>query len=313
MPDESLFAVPQELLILGAAVKTGMIEALHNQPMAAEDLARELNCNARAVWMVTEALAELGYLARENGRLRLAERAAGMFYDENAPNYTGFAFMHRYNIIRAWIHLPAIIRTGIPYPKEKEIPDLPFFMASMTRSALPDSAEIAGFCLAGFKEGAKVLDIGGGPLTYARAFAALGAQVTILDLPPVVDYMSGFLKEDENIAMLPGDFNLGLPPGPYDLVFMGNICHIVGERGNKELFKKAAKVLPIGGKAAIIDFIRGTGPQAAVFGVNMLANTPEGGVWSFDQYSTWLAEAGFGEVGLHELAGRQLLLTVKVK
>ncbi|HBC92277.1 MAG TPA: methyltransferase [Pelotomaculum sp.] len=313
MPDESLFAVPQELLILGAAVKTGIIEALHNKPMAAEDLARELNCNARAVWMVTEALAELGYLVRENGSLRLDDRAAGMFYDENAPNYTGFAFMHRYNIIRAWIHLPDIIRTGIPYPKEKEIPDLPFFMASMTRSALPGSAEIAGFCFAGSKEGARVLDIGGGPLTYARAFAALGAQVTILDLPPVVDYMSSFLKEDENIAMLPGDFNLGLPPGPYDLVFMGNICHIVGERGNKELFKKAAKVLPIGGKAAIIDFIRGTGPQAAVFGVNMLANTPEGGVWSFDQYSTWLAEAGFGEVGLHELAGRQLLLTVKVK
>ncbi|TEB07067.1 O-methyltransferase [Pelotomaculum schinkii] len=313
MPDESLFAVPQELLILGAAVKTGIVEALHGKPMTVEDLARELNCNARAVWMVTEALAELGYLVRENGRLRLDDQSASMFYDENAPNYTGFAFMHRYNIIKAWIHLPDIIRTGIPYPKEKETPDLPFFLASMARSALQGSAEIAGFCLAGYKKGARVLDIGGGPLTYARAFAALGAQVTILDLPPVVDYMSSFLKENENIEMLPGDFNLGLPQGPYDLVFMGNICHIVGESGNKGLFKKAANVLPIGGKAAIIDFIRGTGPQAAVFGVNMLANTPEGGVWSFEQYSTWLAEAGFGEVVLHELAGRQLLLAVKVK
>jgi hypothetical protein len=92
---------------------------------------------------------------------------------------------------------------------------------------------------------------------------------------------------------------------------MGNICHIIGERGNKELFKKAAGVLSKEGKAAVVDFIRGTGPQAAIFGVNMLASTPEGGVWTFEQYTTWFNEAGFGEVTLHELAGRQLLLAVK--
>lgn len=311
MPDESLFTVPQELLILGAAVKTGIIEALHHKPMTVEDLIREKNLNLRAVWIVTEALAELGYLVRENGRLRLADDVAGMFFDENASNFTGFSFMHRYNIIKAWVHLPDIIRTGIPYPREKETPDIPYFMASMSRSSKQSAPEIAGFCLGGYKEGTKVLDVGGGPLTYARAFAALGAQVTILDLPPVVDYMSGFLKDNEKIKMVAGDFNLGLPQGPYDLVFMGNICHIVGESGNKELFKKAANVLAKGGKAAIIDFIRGTGPHAAIFGVNMLANTSEGGVWTFEQYSAWLHEAGFGEAALHELAGRQLLLALK--
>lgn len=311
MPDESLFNVPQELLILGAAVKTGIIEALHRKPVTAEDLAREQNLDFRAVWIVTEALAEMGYLVRETDGLRLSDHAASMFFDENAPDFTGFAFMHRYNIIRSWIHLPEIMRTGIPYSREKESPDLTFFMASMSRSAKQSSGEIARFCLGGYNEGARVLDIGGGPLTYARAFAALGAQVTILDLPPVVDYMSGFLKDNENIKMVAGDFNLGLPQGPYDLVFMGNICHIVGESGNKELFKKAASVLAKGGKAAIIDFIRGTGPQAAIFGVNMLANTSEGGVWTFEQYSAWLHEAGFGEVALHELAGRQLLRALK--
>lgn len=311
MPDESLFVVPQELLILGAAVKTGIIEALHRKPMSVEDLVREQNLDFRAVWIITEALAELGYLVRGSGGLCLAEQAASMFFDENAPNFTGFSFMHRYNIIKSWIHLPEVIRTGVPYPHEKEAPDLPFFMASMSRSSRQSAPEIAAFCLGGHKEGARVLDVGGGPLTYARAFTALGAQVTILDLPDVVDYMSNFLKDNENIEMVPGDFNLGLPKGTYDLVFMGNICHIVGENANRALFKKAANVLPRGGKAVIIDFIRGTGPQAAIFAVNMLANTPEGGVWSFEQYSTWLNEAGFGEVVLHELAGRQLLLAVK--
>lgn len=311
MPDESLFVVPQELLILGAAVKTGIIEALYRKPTTVENLAREQHLNSRAVWIVTEALVELGYLVRENGGLRLSDLAAGMFFDKNAPNYTGFAFMHRYNIIKAWIRLPEILRTGIPYPHEKEASDLPFFMASMSRSSRQSASEIADFCLGGYKEGARVLDVGGGPLTYARAFVALGAQVTILDLPAVVDYMSSFLEDNENIEMVPGDFNLGLPKGIYDLVFMGNICHIFGENANRELFKKAANVLSKGGKAAIIDFIRGTGPQAATFAVNMLANTPDGGVWSFEQYSAWLAEAGFSEVTLHEIAGRQLLMALK--
>lgn len=311
MPGNSLFNVPQELLILGAAVKTGIIEALYSKPMTVEDLARELNCNTRAVWVVTESLAELGYLVRENGRLRLDERAASMFFNVNAQEYTGFSFMHNYNIIKSWIHLPEVIRTGVPYNHENEPGDLHFFMAAMSRGAQKSSAEIAGFCLEGYKKGAKILDVGGGPLTYARAFAALGAHVTILDLPSVVDYMSGFLKDNENIKMVPGDFNDALPRGPYDLIFMGNICHINGESSNRELFRKAAAELPQGGKLVIIDFIRGTGAKAAVFGVNMLVNTPEGGVWTFEQYSEWLADAGFGKVTLHELAGRQLLLAVK--
>jgi SAM-dependent methyltransferase len=311
MPNESLFMVPQELLILGAAVKTGIIEALHDKTMMVEDLARELKCNSRAVWTVTEALAELGYLVRENEGLRLGERAARMLFDESAEDYIGFSFMHRYNVIKSWIHLPDVIRTGTPYTQEKESDVLPSFMAAMSRGAQQSSAAIAGFCLGGYKEGVRVLDVGGGPLTYARAFAALGAHVTILDLPDVVDYMSGYLKDNENIKMVPGDFNYGLPQGPYDLVFMGNICHIVGESSNKELFKKAAGVLPQGGKIVIVDLIRGTGPHAAVFAVNMLAHTPEGGVWTFEQYSEWLTNAGFGEATLHEIAGRQLLLAAK--
>lgn len=311
MPNESALNVPQELLILGAAVKTGIIETLHKKPMAVDELAREINADVRAVWVVAEALAELGYLSREEEKLRLSDEAANMIYNQDAPNYTGFAFMHRYNRVNSWIQLPEIIHSGQPHPREIGHENTKYFMAAMAHSARQSAPAIADFCLGGQGKGTRLLDIGGGPLNYARAFASLGAQVTILDLPEVVNQMSPLLKGIEGIEMIPGDFNVGLPPGTFDLAFLGNICHIFGEPENRELFKKVSAVLSHGGRIAIVDFIRGIGPMPALFGVNMLVNTKNGGTWTYDQYATWLGDAGFSDVTLHAVGGRQILTAMK--
>lgn len=311
MPNESALNVPQELLIVGAAVKTGIIETLHKKPMTVDELAKEMNADARAVWVVTEALAELGYLSREEGELRLSDEAANMIYNQDAPNYTGFSFMHRYNLINSWIHLPEVIHSGQPHPRERGPENTKYFMAAMAQGASQSTSAIADFCLGEQGKGTRMLDIGGGPLNYARSFASLGARVTILDLPEVVNQMSPLLKGTEGIEMVPGDFNVGLPPGPFDLAFLGNICHIFGEPENRELFKKVLDVLSPDGRIAIVDFIRGTGPMPALFGVNMLVNTKNGGTWTYEQYSTWLGDAGFGDVALHAVAGRQILTAKK--
>jgi SAM-dependent methyltransferase len=311
MPDISALTVPQELLILSAAVETGIIEKLKAKPMSAGKLAELMGADDRAVWVVTEALEALGYLTKEEGRLTLSREADDMLYNNNVQSYTGFSFMHRYNVIRSWMGLPESIFTGKPYPKEKRSERTKYFMSAMSLSARQSSGEIAALCLDGIDQGAKVLDIGGGPLTYARAFASLGADVTVLDLPDVVQYMSAFLAREEKIKMVAGDFNLGLPPGPYALAFLGNICHIFGEHENRELFKRAEYALQPGGKIAIVDFIRGTSQTAALFGVNMLVNTVNGGTWTFEEYSNWLIDAGFNSVKLHTSGGRQLLLAKK--
>ncbi len=311
MPDQSLSIVPQELLILGAAVKTGMIDALYRRPMSVEELTAEIDADGRAVRVVVDALEALAYVEREGAKVRLTEEAANKFYNREANNYMGFSFMHRYNIINSWIHLPEVIRSGQPHPREEDPESLKFFMASMGHNSRESAPVVADFILEGNGEGLEILDVGGGPLTYARAFASLGARVTILDLPEVVDYMSTFLTGTEGIVMVPGDFNLALPPGPFDLVYLGNVCHIFGEHENRELFKKAAAVLSPDGRIAVVDFIRGTSSMAAVFGVNMLVNTENGGTWTLEQYSTWLGDAGFCNVTFQEVGGRQLLLAQK--
>jgi len=39
----------------------------------------------------------------------------------------------------------------------------------------------------------------------------------------------------------------------------------------------------------------------------MLVNTSNGGTWTLDQYTDWLAGAGFHDVKLNEVAGRQII------
>ena len=49
MPGDSLLDIPRELLILGAAVESGMIKALSEKAMEDWELALKLGANTRAV------------------------------------------------------------------------------------------------------------------------------------------------------------------------------------------------------------------------------------------------------------------------
>ena len=311
MLNEKIMDLPQELLILGAAVKTGIIDALakNTNGVTYPDLANELALNPRAVSVIGEALAALGYLTKQGESVSLSEEARKMFYDPASPNYTGFAFMHRYNMFRSWVQLPDVLSTGRPAHRDGDPENTRYFMEAMRYGAEKSAPKIADFLLADAPSGVQGLDIGGGPLIYGSAFTAKGAKVTVLDLPPVVNLMQEKAVK-AGITLVPGDFNVSLPPGPFDLALLGNICHIFGEE-NQELFRKVSNVLSPGGRIAIIDMVRETNPMAAVFGVNMLVNTESGGTWTFDQYAGWLANAGFHNQKLDEAGGRQIITAVK--
>ena len=310
MPDKNIMDVPFDLLIMGAAVETGIINVLEKSPMTSAELCGELKVDQRAVWMVLEAMAALGYLTKHDDSFALSDETRNMIFTPGAPNYTGFSFMHRYELIKSWIHLPEVIATGKPYPRKRTPVTTSYFMAAMREGARRSAKPMAEFLLSGSPKNMRVLDIGGGPLIYAKAFTELGAGVTVLDLAEVVSMM-GKEAADAGIGMIAGDFNVALPEGPFDLAFLGNICHVVGEEENQELIRKTAGVLKPGGRIAIVEFVRGTNPFAAVFGVNMLVNTSSGGTWTMEQFTRWLEASGFGDVRLDMVAERQVITAIK--
>jgi 2-polyprenyl-3-methyl-5-hydroxy-6-metoxy-1,4-benzoquinol methylase len=295
----------QEAVVLGCAKQERIIEAVADGNRSADEVASRLRLSPRAIHALLSALAELGILAEEGDKFRLLEEHRGPLLDRSHPDYAGELVVHRFELIRKWAWMPKILKSGSPIedepaqgPEGKET-----FIYSMRRLAKPGVRAVAALLLSRLPKNAHILDVGGGPGTYAEAFVEGGAQVTVFDLPEVVELMKDRLAA-AGISAYGGDFNEGLPEGPFDAAYLGSVSHIYGPEENLSLIKRVAGSLSAGGLVAIRDFVRGLSKGAALFAVNMLVNTESGNTYSEQEYRGWLGAAGFQEVEVLPIPGR---------
>ena len=156
-----------------------------------------------------------------------------------------------------------------------------------------------------------MLDLGGGPGKYTRAFIGRGIKAVLYDMPETIDYVSMEfgLGKMKNLSLKKGDFTekgfeKDFEGELFDIVFMGNICHIYSADENRLLIKRVVNLLRKGGMVAIEDLVRGRSPGAEMFGVNMLAHTEGGNTWTEAEYREWLGDAGFYDVEVTDLSER---------
>src|SRR3712207_3751105 len=112
------------------------------------------------------------------------------------------------------------------------------------------------------------------------------------------------------ISAVGGNFNEGLPEGPFDTAYLGSVSHMYGPEENLALIKRVADSLVPGGLIAIRDFIRGLSKGAALFAVNMLVNTESGDTYSEEEYISWLGTAGFERIEALPIPDRDTHLIV---
>jgi hypothetical protein len=139
--------------------------------------------------------------------------------------------------------------------------------------------------------GARLLDVGGAPGTYARAFAAAGWDVTVLDLPGTLELGEPDLRA-AGIATVPGDATRALPDGPWDAVYLGNLVHLLDPPAAAALVARAGAALAAGGTLAVQEVLGDLSPQGPAFGVMMLVSTPGGDAYPEAAYRDWMAAAG---------------------
>jgi SAM-dependent methyltransferase len=292
-------------ILLGAALREGLIGAVADKVLPADAVARDLGMDARAVYVVLSALAELGILEEGPRGFRLVEEHRGPLLDPGHPDFAGQRVVHRFELIGSWGQIPEILRTGRPV-EDRTQPNFggtETFIAAMRSGARPGAGAVADAVLARLPDGARILDVGGGPGTNAEAFAAGGARVTVFDRPEVIGLMRETL-EAAGIETAAGDMNEGLPGGPFDAVYFGNTSHMYGPEENRALFARMRRSLVPGGLLVVREFVRGLGEDAALFAANMLVLTPHGGTYAAEEYERWLLEAGYGVVEFEPVAGR---------
>jgi hypothetical protein len=163
-------------------------------------------------------------------------------------------------------------------------------------------AEIVDRCLAYAGPAHTMLDVGGSVGHVAREFSRRGVRATLLDRDDVIPIAREYLGADAAaMTLVAGDFLASLPPGPFYLVYFGNVLHIYAPATNARLVRAAFAAVAAGGVIAIQDYVWGRSEKAAMFAVNMLRSTEEGGVWTEEQHREWLEAAGFVDVVVCDL------------
>jgi len=145
----------------------------------------------------------------------------------------------------------------------------------------------------------------------ARLFSRRGVRATLLDQEEVIAIARDFLgAEARDIVFLTGDYTRAMPSGPFDLVYFGNVYHIYSPETNARVTQETFSIVSPGGTIAIQDYLWGRSAEAAMFAVNMLRSTVDGGVWTEEQHRGWLGGAGFVDIEVIDLetAPAQLVL-----
>ena len=102
-------------LIIEAAVRNGVFDALEGGARTIAELAAETGASERGLTAISDALVGLGLLEKDGpDRYRLGPESAA-FLVKDKPGYLGGFFRHiSTQLVPDWLHLTETVRTGQP-------------------------------------------------------------------------------------------------------------------------------------------------------------------------------------------------------
>jgi predicted O-methyltransferase YrrM len=294
-----------ETKILLTAVKLDVFSALDRKARTAEEVARKLGADVRALSLLLNALVPIGLLTKDGDLYRNC-RVAQTHLVRGEPEFVGHLLLLHDAEWGNWETLEDTIRTGrAPVTRHvfENDPDLGANVLAVLHRIGKQSGP--GFAQRLKLEGAgTMLDLGGGAGTNAIAFCSVYPRLraTVFDLPQTLRLTERVVKEaglDQRIELKPGDFNRDPLGGPYDLVLMSDILHYQDGPGNAALVGKAAAHLTAGGRLVIkdrfLDASRTSPAWTTAFAVHILVNTERGQCFSTAEAVEWMQRAGFRE------------------
>ncbi len=290
---------------LHAAVELDLFTRLGGEERTAEELAGPIAAEPDALARLLDALTALGLIQKTAGRYGNTA-AARQFLSAASPEYLGHMIQHHHHLMTAWQQLPHSVRTGKPTRDSAVFAEEKIrtaFLKGMWTSARLVAAEIVKQL--DLHDRRHLLDMGGGPGTYAIAFCRANPELTatVMDLPTSREIAETAITEaglTDRIVFTGCNYVKEEVPGRHDVVWMSHILHGEGPATCRDLLGKVCQAAEPGALVIIHDFLLHndrTGPLfPALFSLNMLVGTENGRAYTESEVMEMMAGAGFSDL-----------------
>ncbi len=278
----------------------------------AKTLAASLGQDPRGMRLLCNACVALGLLEKNGEEYRNGEEAALFLVPGSPADLTG-AIRYNRDVYGAWGKARDFVRTGRPVENpaihlgEEPERTRTFVLAMHGRALGIGRAVLPHLNYTGCR---RLLDVGGGPGTYAVLIAQAYPQIrcTVLDLPPVAKIAEELIAAQgiaERVQTLPGSYHETSFPSDLDAVNFFGMLHQESPPAIVKLLEKAYAALAPGGTVYVMDVMTDATHAApkfsALFALNMALTTENGWVFSEAELRDWLAAAGFTDCELTPL------------
>ncbi|MBD0315623.1 MAG: methyltransferase domain-containing protein [Nitrospiraceae bacterium] len=303
----SAYRLPRVLL---AALELDLFTAVGTQRWTIAALAKKMQVSERGLSILCRNLAMAGVL-RKAGKRYANSRLGATSLNARHPAYRGAYLDMMKNHWSDWSRLPESVRSGMPI--DHDVPDSPDYRRRFTWAMHDRTLETAPAIAAqlNLRRAKTLLDLGGGPGTYALAFLEHNPalQATVCDRQAALEVaqeIAATHRARRRLSYLPLDFSAEAIPGTYDIIWYSNVLHIYSPGGNQAIFQRALAALNPGGRLIIQDAFlhdrEGLFPEdASLFAVSMLLFTVSGNTYTVTDTTRWLKAAGFARVMLRKM------------
>lgn len=291
---------------LHAAVKLDVFTALTDTPCTAEQVAEKISSDQRATAMLLDSLVAIGLLSK-GVNLYSHTPFSAVYLSRLSEKYMGHIIMHHYHLVEGWSRLSEAVISGAPVRKSVSLDNTEivresflmgmFNLASLLAPKIAKSLDLSSR--------RRLLDLGGGPGTYAIHFCQTYPQLlaVIYDLPTTRQFAEATVKRFDltnQISFESGDFLADPVPTGFDVAWLSHVLHSDGPAACAILLQKAVASLEPDGQLFIQEFILNndkSGPVfPALFSLNMLIGTERGQSYSESELSTMMTEAGLVDI-----------------
>jgi hypothetical protein len=318
---DTLFAY-QRSAALKSAIELDVFTAIDEGAHTAAAVAKRSGASERGTRILCDYLTVLGLLQKASGAYQLTP-ASSAFLSKRSPAYLGTTahFLLLPELRRNFDNLTdAVRRGGVAAAGDMVADENPIwveFARAMAPMMMPAAHAIADLVAGSSGDPVRVLDLAAGHGMFGITVAERNPQAEIV----AVDWASVLAVAEDNARAhgvreryrtIAGDaFKVDLGAG-YDVALVTNFLHHFDQPTCTQFLRKINAALKPGGRIAVLEFVpnpdRVSPPIPAGFSLTMLAGTPSGDAYTFEELRQQLEDAGFGNVSTHALPTPQTIL-----